>query len=41
MRPDDVDEWIAGSVVQPRAVASSAAKRPGVLMLDVRDGRLT
>ena len=40
LRADDVDAWIAGSLVEPGAVASSDTKRPGVLVLDLRDGRL-
>jgi excisionase family DNA binding protein len=41
LRPEDVDEWVARSAVEPGAPASSDARRPGVLVLDVRDGRLT
>jgi excisionase family DNA binding protein len=39
LRPDDVDEWIASSVVEPEAVGSSGPQRAGVLLLD-RDGGL-
>ena len=41
LRPDDVDQWVADSVVQPVAVASPRAQRPGVLLADAGDGRLT
>jgi excisionase family DNA binding protein len=39
LRPDDVDEWIADSVVEPRPIGSSGPQRPGVLMLE-SDGPL-
>lgn len=41
LRPDDVDAWIAGSVVEPGAVASCAVKRRGVLTVDGGNGGLT
>lgn len=41
LRPDDVDRWLADSVVQPARVASPPARRPGVLLADSENGSLT
>ena len=41
LRPEDVDQWVADSVVEPLAVASSRARRPGVLVVDDGIGRPT
>ena len=41
LRPDDVDRWVADSVVRPVAVASPRARRPGMLLIDGKGSRLT
>src|SRR3712207_6661709 len=41
LRPADVDQWVADSIVEPVAVASPRAPRPGVLLADSGNGRLT
>ena len=41
LRPEDVDRWVADSVVEPVAVASPRARRRGMLPVDGENGRLT
>jgi excisionase family DNA binding protein len=41
LRPDEVDRWLADSVVEPVAVVPPRPRRPGVLLVDGRNGRLT
>lgn len=41
LRPEDVDRWLADRVVEPVAVASPRARRPGVLSVDGGNGKLT
>lgn len=41
LRPDDVAQWVADSVVQPARVASPRARRPGVLRVHSDNGGLT
>ena len=41
LRPDDVDRWLAESVVQPAAVTSPRARPFGVLLIDGVNGGAT
>ena len=40
LRPEDVDRWVAESVVEASVVVSPRAQRSGVLLVDGGDGRL-
>jgi excisionase family DNA binding protein len=41
LRPDDVDQWVAESTVDPVTVAARRGQRPGVLIVDREAGGLT
>ncbi len=41
LRPEDVDRWVADSVIEPVALASPGARGSGVLWVDGGNGRLT
>ncbi len=41
LRPEDVDRWVADSLVESVAVASPRARPSGVLLVDGVNGRLT
>lgn len=41
LRPDDVEQWVADSAVEPVASVAARARRPGVLLVDGSTGRPT